>query len=106
MVMDVTIFSTAGEREAIWRKVDGVHGTEMTVDLRERLRENHTLQTNLEATGTLVGKCDISRVLPTAHEDVELLPLCGVVQWADGDGTARSIAKAVLTNLFKCFRVQ
>lgn len=33
MVMDVTIFSTAGESEAIWRKVDGVHGTEMTVDL-------------------------------------------------------------------------
>lgn len=79
MVVYVAIFTTGCEREAIWREVNGVYGSEMAMDLCQILVKYHTLQSDLEATGALVRQGDITRVLTTRHEHVELLPLLRVM---------------------------
>ena len=47
----------------------------MTMDLGELLIEYYATEADLEATCTFVGERDITSILSTSLEDVELLPL-------------------------------
>ena len=73
----------------------------MTMDLGELLIEYYATEADLEATCTFVGERDITSILSTSLEDVELLPLLGVMEGADGDGTAGTSTEVVGANLFE-----
>lgn len=78
----------------------------MAMDLGQLFRKDYALQANLEATCALVRQRHISRVLPSAHQNVELLPLLRVVQGAYRYCAAWPASKVVLTNLFKGLGVE
>lgn len=106
MIVYVTILSTRCKCKAIRREINREHGTEMTMDRRQCLSENYTLQYNLESTSTLLGTCDFTRVLATSDECMEFLPILRIVKWADCDSSAGSASEVVLSDHIERLRVQ
>ena len=106
VVVHITILSTWGKCEAIWRKVNCVHWTEMTVDLGQLLGEYYARQTDFEATCTLIGQSHISCVLTTAHKNVELLPVLWIMKGAHSNCATRFARIAIFAHFFKCFRMK
>ena len=47
----------------------------MTMDLRQLLSENYTVEAGLEAAGCLTCQGDITSILATCQQNVELLEL-------------------------------
>ena len=105
MVVHVTIFRTTGESHTIWREIYCVDCTEMAVNLCELLVEDNAKQFDFEATFGLVGQSDISRVLTSSRDHVELLLFVIIEKWADSDASGGLLTVLVLSYLFECFGV-
>ena len=106
MIVYVTILSTRCKRKTIRREINGENGTEMSMDRRQCLSENYTLQQNLEPASALLSTRDITRVLATSNECVEFLPILRVVKRADCYGSAGSATEVVLADHLERLRVQ
>ena len=106
MVVHVTIFGTAGEGHTIWREIYCVDGTEMAVNLCELLVEDNAKEFDFEATFGLVGHSDVSSVLTSSRDHVELLLFVIIEKGADSDASARLLTVLVLSYLFECFGVE
>ena len=75
------------------------------MDLRQLLSENYTVEAGLEAASRLTCQGDITSILATCQEDVELLELLRVVQWADSH-CATVLAKIKLSDCFESLWMQ
>ena len=98
MVVHVAVFSARRECKTVRREIHGVHGTEVAMNLGQLLIKDYALEAHLEAASALVSQRHISRVLPAALQQVELLPLGRVKQGTHCDAAARFTAEVVFAN--------
>ena len=100
VVVNVTIFGSGGEAHSIWVEGDWMNSTEMTLDVGEHLVVNNIIKLNIETTLLCSSRGDILCILSSAHQDVELLILIDLIQWADWAISAWEI-ELVISNFIK-----
>ena len=83
-----------------------MNGTEMAVNLCKLLVEDNTEHFDLKATLRFSCQGDISGVLATCCNHMELLLLVIVKERTDCDSSYRFLSVLVLSNLFKCLWVK
>lgn len=100
MVVNVTIFGSGGEAHAVGMEGHRVNGTEMTLYVRKHFVVNNIIKLNIETTLLCSSGCYILCILPSTHQNVELLILISFIQRAHRAISAREI-KLVISNLIK-----
>lgn len=91
MVMGISILRAGDEAHTIGVEGNGMDSTEMTLDARQLLIVYYVVQLHVETTLLLGGHRDILSVLATAAQNVELLVVLLVVEWAHSSISAREL---------------
>lgn len=105
MEVHVAVLGPGSEAHAIRRKGECMYGTEMASDVTEVLVVDYAHHFDGETTLGGLGSGDLTRVLTTCQENVELLHLCVVEQGADRCSSAR-LNEFEDSNGSECLRVQ